>query len=51
MSGFDNDMVDREFFADGKVKSNFLCNLGYGDPAGLFPRSPRFDFDEVCQIL
>ncbi len=51
MSGFDNDAVDREFFPDGKVKSNFLCNLGYGDPAGLFPRSPRPDFDEVCRIV
>jgi 3-hydroxypropanoate dehydrogenase len=51
MSGFDNAMVDRLFFAHGKVKSNFLCNLGYGDPAKLFPRSPRFEFDEVCSIV
>lgn len=51
MSGFDNAMVDAEFFPDGKVKSNFLCNLGYGDPAGVMPRSPRFAFDEVCRIL
>jgi 3-hydroxypropanoate dehydrogenase len=51
MSGFDNAMVDAEFFPDGIVKSNFLCNLGYGDPAGLMPRSPRFAFDEVCRIL
>ncbi len=51
MSGFDNEAVDREFFPDGKVKSNFLCNLGYGDPAALFPRSPRPDFDEVCRIV
>ena len=51
MSGFDNDTVDREFFADSTIKSNFLCNLGHGDPAGLFPRSPRFDFDDVCRIL
>jgi len=38
-------------FPDGIVKSNFLCNLGYGDPAGVKPRSPRFAFDEVCRIL
>ena len=51
MSGFDNAAVDREFFPDGRVKSNFLCNLGYGDPSKLFPRSPRLEFDEACQIL
>ncbi len=51
MSGFDNAMVDQAFFPDGKVKSNFICSLGYGDPSKLFPRSPRFDFDEVCQIV
>lgn len=51
MSGFDNTAVDREFFPDGRVKSNFLCNLGYGDPAKLFPRSPRLEFDEACQVL
>ena len=51
MSGFDNGKVDAAFFPDGKVKSNFLCNLGYGDPAGLFPRSPRFAFDEACEIV
>jgi len=51
MSGFDNAKLDAEFFPDGKIKSNFLCNLGYGDPAKLFPRSPRMSFDEACQIL
>ncbi len=51
MSGFDNAMVDKAFFPDGKVKSNFICSLGYGDPSKLFPRSPRFDFDEVCKIV
>jgi 3-hydroxypropanoate dehydrogenase len=51
MSGFDNATVDAEFFPDGTVKSNFLCNIGFGDPAGLMPRSPRFAFDEVCRIL
>ena len=51
MSGFDNDAVDREFFPEGTIKSNFLCNLGHGDPKGLFPRSPRLEFDEVCRVL
>ena len=51
MSGFDNKAVDREFFADTNIKSNFLCNLGHGDPSVLFPRSPRFDFDEMAKII
>lgn len=51
MSGFDNAKVDAEFFPNSSIRSNFLCNLGYGDPAGLFPRSPRFEFDEACRIL
>jgi 3-hydroxypropanoate dehydrogenase len=65
MSGFDNAKLDEEFFGggkecegceqeffpDGHVKSNFLCNLGYGDPAKLFPRGPRLEFDEACSVL
>ena len=51
MSGFDNAGVDKAFFPEGRIKSNFLCNIGYGDPAGNFPRSPRLDFEEACQIL
>jgi 3-hydroxypropanoate dehydrogenase len=51
MSGFDNAKLDAEFFPAGDVKSNFLCNLGYGDPSKLFPRAPRLDFDETCQLL
>jgi 3-hydroxypropanoate dehydrogenase len=51
MSGFDKAKVDAAFFADSGWKSNFLCNLGHGDPAGLFGRSPRFEFAEACQIL
>ncbi len=50
MSGFDNAKVDQAFFPDGKVKSNFLVNLGYGDPSKLYPRSPRPAFEEVCRI-
>ena len=48
---FDNDGVDAEFFAGTNIKSNFLCSLGYGDPSVLFPRSPRFAFDETAKIL
>ncbi|MEO5338730.1 MAG: malonic semialdehyde reductase [Magnetospirillum sp. WYHS-4] len=50
MSGFDAAKVDEAFFAGTAVKSNFLCNLGYGDPAKLFPRGPRLSFDEACRI-
>ena len=50
MSGFDAKGVDEAFFGGTKFKSNFLCNLGYGDPAGLLPRSPRFEFAEFCSI-
>ena len=50
MSGFDNEAVDKAFFASTTYKSNFLCNLGYGDDKDMFPRSPRFDFDEACRI-
>jgi 3-hydroxypropanoate dehydrogenase len=65
MSGFDNAKVDAEFFAAGhpgsfaegegspwhNVKSNFLCNIGYGDKSKLFPRNPRFSFDQACRLV
>ncbi len=50
MGGFDNAKVDAAFFPDGKWKSNFLVNLGYGDPEKLYPRNPRLDFSEACRI-
>lgn len=50
MSGFDNAKVDAAFFPDGRFKSNFLINLGRGDPSKVFPRNPRFEFDEVCKV-
>ena len=50
MSGFNNAMVDELFFAGTAIKSNFLVNLGYGDPAGVFPRLPRLSFDEAARI-
>jgi len=51
MSGFDKAQVDTAFLSDRGWKSNFLINLGHGDPAGLFDRSPRFTFDEACLLL
>ena len=65
LSGFDNAKLDEdffgtgrecagcdeEFFPEGHVRSNFLCNLGYGDPADVHPRGPRLDFEEACSIL
>jgi 3-hydroxypropanoate dehydrogenase len=65
LSGFDNAKVDEEFLGAGKeilgcdqeffpvthVKSNFLCNLGYGDASQLHPRNPRLDFEEACTML
>ena len=51
MSGFDQAKVDATFFKDTTVKSNFLLNLGYGDPAGVMARSPRFTFDEMAKII
>jgi 3-hydroxypropanoate dehydrogenase len=51
MSGFNNAKVDAAFFAGTNVKSNFLCNLGYGDLSKLHPRSPRLGFEEACQII
>jgi len=64
MSGFDNAKVDEEFFGagvdrecmceeyvPGTIKSNFLCNIGYGDPSSVRPRAPRLDFAEACHIL
>lgn len=51
MSGFDAAKVDAEFFAGTTVKANFICSLGYGNPAALFPRSPRPEFAEVCKVV
>lgn len=51
MSGFDNAKVDELFFKGTTFKSNFICNIGYGDASKLHPRSPRFDFDDACKIV
>ena len=50
MSGFDRDKLDAAFFAGTSIHSNFLVNLGHGDPGSIFARSPRLPFDEACQI-
>ena len=51
MGGFRHDGIDAEFFAGTQIKSNFLCNLGYGAPGGARPRNERLGFDEACKIL
>lgn len=51
MGGFNAETLDQTFFPDGKTKSIFICGIGYGDKEKLFPRSPRLDFDEACQII
>lgn len=51
MSGFDAAAVDADFFSGTSVRSNFLCNLGYGDPAGVYPRNPRLAFEQACKII
>jgi 3-hydroxypropanoate dehydrogenase len=51
MTGFDNSKVDAEFFAGTTVKSNVIINIGYGDATKLFPRSPRFEFDQIAKFV
>ena len=51
MSGFDNAKVDAEFFPGGRIKSNFLCNVGHGDPSKVLAKLPRLDFAEACTLL
>jgi 3-hydroxypropanoate dehydrogenase len=50
MSGFDHALIDEAFWAGTTVRTNFICNLGHGDPSKLFGRSPRLAFDEACRI-
>jgi 3-hydroxypropanoate dehydrogenase len=51
MSGFDKEKVNDAFFPEGRIKANFLCNLGYGSGKNMFPRSPRLSFGEACSIV
>lgn len=50
MSGFDNARVDAAFFPEGRLRSNFLCNLGYADASKVMPRNPRLSFEEQCRV-
>jgi 3-hydroxypropanoate dehydrogenase len=50
MSGFDAAKVDAAFWAGTPVRTNFICNLGHGDPGTLYSRSPRLSFEEACRI-
>lgn len=51
LSGFSNEVVDKEFFADTSLRSNFLCNLGYADESAIFQRLPRFSFEQACSFV
>ena len=51
MSGFSNDLVDKEFFNGTTIKSNFLCNLGYAAEGGFYERAPRYDFSDIAEII
>ena len=51
MAGFDHALVDAAFWAGTQVRTNFICNLGYGDPEKVRPRAPRLDFDEACKLV
>lgn len=51
MSGFDNDKLEAAFFPGGKIKANFICAIGYGSEDKLYPRGPRLEFNEACQVM
>lgn len=51
MSGFDNARLEAAFFPEGKIKANFICAIGYGSEDNLYPRGPRLEFDEACQVV
>jgi 3-hydroxypropanoate dehydrogenase len=50
MTGFNNEAVDSEFFAETRIKSNFICSIGYGSNENLFPRNPRLTFEEAGRL-
>ena len=51
MSGFNSELIEKEFFQGTNLKINFVCNLGYKDGPNPYPRLPRLDFNEVCSII
>lgn len=51
MSGFDAELVNEAFWPEGRIKANFMCNIGYGDDARVYPRSPRLAFERACEVV
>lgn len=51
MSGFDAALINKTFWPDGRIKANFMCNIGYGDEAKVYPRSPRLPFEKACEVV
>jgi len=51
LSGFDKQAVDDQFFQNTSIEANFLCSIGYGDVSSIFPRLPRFNFSDICEIV
>ncbi len=51
MSGFDAELVNKTFWPGGRIRANFMCNIGYGDETGVYPRSPRLPFERACEVL
>ena len=51
MSGFDAELVNKTFWPDGRIKANFMCNIGYGEEARVYPRSPRLPFERACEVV
>ncbi len=51
MSGFDAELVNKTFWPDGRIRANFMCNIGYGDEARVYPRGPRLPFERTCELV
>lgn len=51
MSGFDAELVNKAFWPEGRIKANFMCNIGYGDYARVYPRGPRLAFERACEVV
>lgn len=51
MSGFDAALVNKTFWPEGRIKANFMCNIGHGDETGVYPRAPRLSFDRACEVV
>jgi len=51
MSGFDAALVNKTFWPEGRIKANFMCNIGYGDETRVYPRNPRLPFERACEVV